>query len=113
MQQIFPTQRQPSDEELLAAYEYPADIRWVRANMVTSLDGAAQGWNGRSGTLSSPADKHVFAMLRALADVIVVGAGDRTERAVRPGRAQTGILSAPKRPRATSHSPNRRCQWPT
>jgi riboflavin biosynthesis pyrimidine reductase len=81
VQQIFPTQRQLSDAELLAAYEYPADIRWLRANMVTSLDGAAQGRNGRSGTLSSPADKHVFAMLRALADLIVVGAGTaRKER---------------------------------
>ncbi len=75
VQQIFPTQGQLGPEELVGVYEYPADVRWLRANMVTSLDGAAQGWNGRSGTLSSPADKHVFAMLRGLADVILVGAG--------------------------------------
>jgi riboflavin-specific deaminase-like protein len=75
VQRIFPTPAQLGSAELLAAYEYPAGIRWVRANMVTSLDGAAQGSNGRSGTLSSPGDKHVFAMLRGLADVILVGAG--------------------------------------
>jgi riboflavin-specific deaminase-like protein len=75
VQRIFPTPAQLERAELLAAYEYPAEVRWVRANMVTSLDGAAQGSNGRSGTLSSPGDKHVFAMLRALADVILVGAG--------------------------------------
>jgi riboflavin-specific deaminase-like protein len=75
VQRIFPIPAQLGPVELLAAYEYPADVRWVRANVVTSLDGAAQGSNGRSGTLSSPSDKHVFAMLRALADVILVGAG--------------------------------------
>ena len=81
VQRIFPTRADLGQAELIAAYEYPDDVPWVRANMVTSLDGAAQGSNGRSGTLSSPGDKHVFAMLRALADVILVGAGTaRKER---------------------------------
>jgi riboflavin-specific deaminase-like protein len=75
VQRIFPTPAQVGPDDLVAAYEYPTDRPWLRANMVTSLDGAAQGSNGRSGTLSSPADKRVFAMLRALADVILVGAG--------------------------------------
>jgi riboflavin biosynthesis pyrimidine reductase len=53
---------------------------WVRANMVTSADGAA-AVDGRSGGLSGPADRMVFTVLRSLADVIVVGAGTaRTER---------------------------------
>jgi riboflavin-specific deaminase-like protein len=81
VQRIYPAPGWLDGDELVAAYEYPADMRWVRANMVTSLDGAAQGSNGRSGTLSSPADKHVFAMLRALSDVILVGAATvRKER---------------------------------
>ena len=75
MQRIYPAPGWLDGDELVAAYEYPADVRWVRANMVTSLDGAAQGSDGRSGTLSSAADKQVFAMLRALSDVILVGAG--------------------------------------
>jgi riboflavin biosynthesis pyrimidine reductase len=78
VRRIFPTAKDLGPAELIAAYAYPAGVRWLRANMVTSLDGAAQGWNGRSGTLSSPGDKRVFAMLRALADVIIVGA--RTAR---------------------------------
>ena len=62
------------------AYAYPPDRRWLRANMVASVDGAASA-DGRSGGLSSPADKRVFRVLRALADVIVVGAGTaRAER---------------------------------
>jgi riboflavin-specific deaminase-like protein len=83
VQRIFPTHDQLEPPELVTIYEYPAIGRWVRANMITSLDGAAQGSNGRSGTLSSPADKYVFAMLRALCDVILVGAG--TARAEKYG----------------------------
>jgi riboflavin biosynthesis pyrimidine reductase len=53
---------------------------WVRANMVTSTDGAA-AVDGMSGGLSGPADRMVFTVLRSLADVILVGA--RTARVER------------------------------
>lgn len=48
--------------------------RWVRANFVSSLDGAISV-EGRSGALGSAGDKTVFHRLRALADVVLVGAG--------------------------------------
>ena len=55
-------------------YAYPGHTRrWVRANMVSSADGAAQA-EGKSGGLSGEADKKVFRALRGLADVILVGA---------------------------------------
>nr|WP_281387062.1 dihydrofolate reductase family protein [Jiangella mangrovi] len=47
----------------------------MRANMVTSIDGAVQGPDGRSATVSSPPDRVVLSLLRRLADVIVAGAG--------------------------------------
>jgi riboflavin biosynthesis pyrimidine reductase len=47
----------------------------VRTNFVSSLDGSVQGPNGRSGSLNTPSDHHLFAIHRALADVILVGAG--------------------------------------
>lgn len=47
----------------------------VRANMVASVDGAATGPDGRSGSLGTAADRRVFGVLRALADVVLVGAG--------------------------------------
>lgn len=47
----------------------------VRANMVASIDGAATADDGRSGALGTPADRRVFGVLRALADVVLVGAG--------------------------------------
>ncbi|WP_051297565.1 dihydrofolate reductase family protein [Brevibacterium album] len=57
---------------------------WVRANMVASLDGQVVGGDGRSGTISSPADKRVFSVLRSLADAVVVGGRTaRTERYTR------------------------------
>jgi riboflavin biosynthesis pyrimidine reductase len=64
--------------QVLESYEYPplAGGRWwLRANMVTSVDGAATGPDGRSGVLATPVDKAVFGHLRTLADAVVVGAG--------------------------------------
>ena len=46
---------------------------WVSTNMVMSLDGAF-AVDGRSGGLSSAADKAVFAAQRAMSDVILAGA---------------------------------------
>jgi riboflavin biosynthesis pyrimidine reductase len=55
------------------AYAYPAAGPWLRANMVASADGAA--WRaGRTGALGGEADRRLLSMLRALADVVVVGA---------------------------------------
>jgi riboflavin biosynthesis pyrimidine reductase len=74
-------------QDLAETYAYPSSDRaWVRANMVTSADGAAT-IRGRSSGLSSDADRGLFALLRTLCDVILVGAGTaRAERysAVRP-----------------------------
>ncbi|HEX6755440.1 MAG TPA: pyrimidine reductase family protein [Mycobacteriales bacterium] len=69
-----------TDDDLLAAYAVPPGTgRHVRANFVSSADGAVT-LDGVSGGLSSPADKRVFGLLRDLADVVLVGAGTvRTE----------------------------------
>jgi riboflavin biosynthesis pyrimidine reductase len=62
--------------ELERLYAYPVSDRpWVRTNFVSTLDGAATGQDGKSGTLGGETDTRVFALLRSLADVIVVGAG--------------------------------------
>ena len=66
----------PEDPEALAAlYRHPddGDRPYVRANMITSLDGAATA-GGRSGSLGGPGDRRVFQALRAAADVVLVGA---------------------------------------
>ena len=70
----------------------------VRAMMNTTLDGAIVGADGTSGTLRNPDDSFVFDVLRALTDVVLVGASTvRTEDYRRPlGRSD--LLSPSRRP---------------
>jgi 5-amino-6-(5-phosphoribosylamino)uracil reductase len=74
--------------ELARAYAYP-EVRepWLRANMVSTLDGAAHH-DGRSQPISSATDMRVFGVLRGLADVVVVGAQTVRQEGYRPARAR-------------------------
>lgn len=66
------------EDDLAALYAYDRPSRGpavVRANMVAGVDGAAWGHDHRSGSINDDADWRVFRVLRALADVVVVGAG--------------------------------------
>ena len=56
--------------------------------MVASLDGAATV-EGRSGGLSNEADRQVFALLRAYADVLLVGAGTARAEGYGPVRPES------------------------
>ncbi|WP_448627965.1 dihydrofolate reductase family protein [Geodermatophilus sp. URMC 64] len=74
MRALFPDVRDLDDDaSLAAAYQAPAG-RFLRVNFIASLDGATTV-SGRSRGLQSPGDLRVFRMLRALADVVLVGAG--------------------------------------
>jgi len=75
VQSLFPTSpSELSDADLFELYAYPVERQWVRANFVSTLDGAVQGPDQRSGSLSSPPDHHLFALLRSLCDVVLIGA---------------------------------------
>lgn len=87
LRRLLPT---PSDDvDIVEAYLPPSRDEgvtaaggrpWTVTNMVASVDGAMD-LEGRSGGLSSPLDKEIFAALRSVADVVLVGAGTaRTER---------------------------------
>lgn len=85
MRELYPATTQSGDNTdserdlLLRLYDAPGPL--LRLNFVSTLDGAATGEDGRSGTINTEADTRVFALLRAWADVIVVGAGTaRAER---------------------------------
>jgi riboflavin biosynthesis pyrimidine reductase len=58
--------------------------RWLRVNFVTSVDGSAQGRDGRSGSINNDVDVEVFHRLRRTADVILVGAGTARAEEYRP-----------------------------
>lgn len=62
------------DDQLGELYE-PPQRSWLRVNMISTLDGAGAGPDGRSGSINNDADHRVFATLRAQADAVVVGAG--------------------------------------
>ncbi len=92
------------DEDLAEMYAYPADVdrSWLRMNLVSTLDGASSGPDGRSGSINgaagdNAADMRVFSLLRALSDVVLVGGGTaRAElyRPVRPRPAWQGLRTA-------------------
>ncbi len=65
-----------ADDALATLYAWPArtDVPYLRANMIASLDGGCT-FDGRSAGLGNAADTHLFAVLRDLAEVILVGAG--------------------------------------
>lgn len=85
--------REWSLDELADAYAYPAaGARWLRANMVSSLDGAAQH-DGRSQSISNETDMRIFGTLRALADVVVVGAETVRLEGYRPARAREAFAA--------------------
>ena len=82
---------QLDDFELAELYVYPR-ARWLRANMVSSADGAGF-LDGRSAGLSSPADTRLFGLLRALADVVLVGAGTVRTEQYKPARRRAALAS--------------------
>lgn len=90
-----PIEPDPAEGTLTDLYAYPRG-RWVRANMIATLDGAATGADGRSGSINGAADHRVFAVLRALADVILVGAGTARAERYRAPRTPEPLL-APRR----------------
>lgn len=100
--------RDVDNHELLQLYSYPAEQRgtWLRANVISSLDGGATA-GGVSGQLGGPGDRLVFHLLRELADVILVGAG--TVRIEGYGGAQ---LSAAARQRRMSRVADRQAEVP-
>ncbi|WP_318200713.1 pyrimidine reductase family protein [Streptomyces sp. SCL15-4] len=91
--------REWSLAELAAAYAYPdpapgaAPRPWLRANMVSSLDGAAQH-DGHSKPLSNAADMRIFGTLRALSDVVLVGAETVRQEGYRPARVRAEFAGA-------------------
>jgi riboflavin biosynthesis pyrimidine reductase len=76
-------------DALAAHYAFPAESNTttVRANMVSSVDGAITV-DGRSKPISGRDDWFLFGLQRALADVIVVGAGTARAEGYGPGRVR-------------------------
>ncbi|WP_235958674.1 dihydrofolate reductase family protein [Nocardioides acrostichi] len=77
---------------------------WVRAMMVGTLDGAAAGDDGLSGSISSDVDRDVFAAVRRFADAVLVGGGTLSAEGYGPLRA-TDADAAARRERGQAAAP--------
>ncbi len=84
----------PDTDDLAELYAVPR-TPWLRVNMVATVDGAATGESGTSGSINNAVDHQVFHQLRAMADAIVVGAG--TARAEAYGPAGTPLVLVSRR----------------
>lgn len=81
-----------TDADLAELYAAPS-LPWLRANMVGTVDGAATGESGKSGSINNAVDKRVFETLRRLADAIVVGAGTARAEGYRPADRPIVVVS--------------------
>ena len=82
-----------TDDDLVAAYQFPERRPWVRANFVTTLDGVIRGGDGLSGSISSDADQRVFRVARRTADVVLAGAGTVRAEDYRPSKIPLAIVT--------------------
>jgi riboflavin biosynthesis pyrimidine reductase len=73
MRRLLPEPAELDDAGLVEAYRLPPGPA-LRVNFVASPDGSI-AVDGKSAGLGSPGDKRVFRVLRALADVVLVGHG--------------------------------------
>ena len=89
MRRLLPDPAPLDDAGLVEAYRLPAG-RHLRVNFVTSLDGSVTV-DGRSEGLGSPGDRRIFQILRALADVVLVGHGTASTEGYRPITAESAV----------------------
>jgi riboflavin biosynthesis pyrimidine reductase len=86
MLQLLPERGSLDSDSLERLYAHP-ESRHLRVNFITSLDGGIEV-DGRSGPLGGPPDRAAFMAMRAVADVVMVGA--RTARAEDYGPVRLG-----------------------
>lgn len=84
------------EDDIARRYAWPPTPGrpWVRAVMVSSLDGAVEA-GGRSAGVTTPADRRVFLRLRRSADVVLVGAGTVRAEDYRGIRSRDGGTPPP------------------
>ena len=89
MRRLLPDPGPVDDALLAAAYRLPPG-RFLRVNFVASPDGSI-AVDGRSAGLGSPGDQRVFDVLRALADVVLVGHGTASAEGYGPMAADSRV----------------------
>ncbi len=78
-----PTSPAVDDAAVERLYAWPGG-GGVRVNFVSTVDGAATGADGLSGSINNAADGRAFAAQRRLCDAVVVGAGTAATEGYHP-----------------------------
>ena len=81
------------DVDIEAAYAVAPGTPWLRANMVSTVDGSVTDAERVSGGISGPADKALFGSLRGMADAVLVGAGTVRAERYRPAALPIVIVT--------------------
>jgi riboflavin biosynthesis pyrimidine reductase len=89
VRRLLPDPGQLDENGLIEAYRLPPG-RWLRFNFIASLDGAVTV-DGVSAGLGSPGDRRIFHVLRALADVVLVGHGTASAEGYRGIEADSPV----------------------
>jgi riboflavin biosynthesis pyrimidine reductase len=93
VRQLLPEPGDLDEADLVGRYGWPRPD-WVRACMLLGLDGAIAGPDGRSRSISGPADRAVLAATRAHADAVLVGATTVRVEDYAPMRARPAHAAA-------------------
>ena len=84
---------EPRPRALAELYALP-QRRWLRLNLISSVNGNAAGTDGTSEGLSSRTDRRILGAIRRLADVVLVGASSvRREGYLLPRTAPLAIVT--------------------
>jgi riboflavin biosynthesis pyrimidine reductase len=100
LSRVVPSGDEPLDLEsadararLVELYRPPRED-WLRLNLIGSVSGSATGSDGTSESLTNPIDRKILNVIRALSDVVVVGAATvRAEGYFVPREAALAIVS--------------------
>ena len=93
MRRLYPTYAESVD--VVAVYRYPEipfGGRWLRANMIASVDGAAADARGSSRGLSGTADRRLLGALRGISDVVIAGATTVRREAYKRSRPSPAVV---------------------
>lgn len=78
---------------LKSLYSTPNE-RWLRINLIASVNGAAAGDDGTSGSLTNRVDRRILGTIRRAADIVLVGAASvRAEGYFLPKTAPLVIIT--------------------
>lgn len=83
-----------ASRDALARWYAPPGGRWLRLNLVASVDGRSAGDDGTSDSLTNRVDRAVLGVIRRTADAVLVGAASvRAEGYRMPARATLAVVT--------------------